>query len=776
MKPANRSVIPSLIVDVGTETGSAQVDAEFADQLQQCVVAGKSALARSQRASKRLREVLRVHSERVQAVPLPESSVDDRQLQKLHDEFRQQIDDLKVELRQLASRFESDLNASLKGLNESASYVTIALFGRSKTGKSITMEALTRGSGRTRGVGRQNTTREITPYFWPPGQKTLRVVDTPGIEAFRGDELAVMAQEYVERADLILFLVSDDKASAEELDQLGKIRTMGKSVIVLLNVKEGDVDLLLEAPDYVFDPAQLDGHARRISGYLSHNFGFAEPEVLPLHALAGWQSTQEKNPKKASALRRASRLATVEKRLESFVRTEGRAARLRSPRDCLTSYVVSAKNQLRPYAGMFRALHDSAAEQQERILERVERQLKTEKRRLPAIRNPFDEASACLPDFVDGLIARGEGGAKLNRAWGGFLEQHELDQVELNFKRGVSERLGEEISEQLTERGFDAAAKLKADNISHLFDAANASKKNEAPKMFVRAGIRTAGGVGVAALATWAVANFWNPTGWLAGGAALLVVAGSGVAGGEGAKMATDAWLESDRKALARERSKIIAKLERELSRYSDQVERSCTEWLKRMPAAVRDGLRHSFGFIEKGARSVWQVTVRTLHELDDAATELDDEWLIHCVDLVAKEHSLEVEVIGAAHCDELGVKLAVSGLHELPDGPWLDHLTRLLNSDVALIDADAPPKERVAAALDPAEVPISAVRIKVSNGGRDSRAHPRSARNVTATVELDAAQSKLAIGPGGSNVRAAQRLLGIRIRIVGPKEQESRR
>ena len=180
------------------------------------------------------------------------------------------------ELRQTLDRFVDHTATTLADayldLERNAPYVTMMPFGRTRAGKSTTMEAFTAGNGESIGVGHQHTTRDIRAYYFPTdahesGRPALRIVDTPGIEGFRGSHLAAMAEEFVERADHILFLLTDDKASATELEQFGSIRTQGKSVSVLLNVKaaDEDLDLLVESPEHVFKPAALAEHHQRIS-------------------------------------------------------------------------------------------------------------------------------------------------------------------------------------------------------------------------------------------------------------------------------------------------------------------------------------------------------------------------------------------------------------------------------------------------------------------------------------------------------------------------------
>lgn len=95
------------------------------------------------------------------------------------------------------------------------------------------MEVLTEGDGNTIGKGAQRTTRDVRIYPW----NGLEVTDVPGIGAFEGEEDEQIAFEAAKRADLILFLITDDAPQAAEADCFSRIINMGKPIICIVNVK-----------------------------------------------------------------------------------------------------------------------------------------------------------------------------------------------------------------------------------------------------------------------------------------------------------------------------------------------------------------------------------------------------------------------------------------------------------------------------------------------------------------------------------------------------------
>ncbi len=89
------------------------------------------------------------------------------------------------------------ININLLEKKKSLDHFTITLFGRTMAGKSTIREALTNGDGSTIGKGAQRTTRDIREYRW----NNLRIIDTPGIGAYEGNEdkeiaLSIIVVEY----------------------------------------------------------------------------------------------------------------------------------------------------------------------------------------------------------------------------------------------------------------------------------------------------------------------------------------------------------------------------------------------------------------------------------------------------------------------------------------------------------------------------------------------------------------------------------------------------
>lgn len=764
----------------GAEPGVPRACSSLEDQCGACVSAAQDALSRASTWREKLRELLRRHSERVARLELQRDEISHPKAGELLDELSVRFDGLKQELVVMGDQLEAELNASFKALGDSAGFVTVALFGRTKAGKSTTMEALTHGDGRTRGTGRQHTTKEVKSYFWPPGQPTLRVVDTPGIEGYQGEALAEMAEDFVERSDLILFLISDDKASAEELDRFGRIRTLGKSVIVVLNVKEEDLALLAEMPEYVFDKDRIDGHRRRIRSYLEQRFALREPEVLPIHALAAWQSTCSQQELDRSLLRAHSRIDRLERRLERFAVNEARAARLRSPRDCLVSYLDKAAQRIGPYEDTFRSLGAEGAKRRQALQRSANDLIPAELRRCELLTSKFEEAGAGLAFLVDTLVASRKSGARLNTEWSGYLSKNGLDGVETQFKKEALKRLRRALQAAFEDVSFDASHKLTGGSVAGLFEEALSIGRMENPKRVARAGVRTASSAGAGALALWAAANFWNPTGWMAA----LAVAGAGAvayAADRGAKHATGKWKEADRRKLAQERDKIVRALQDVLQQHSTAVRRSCEEWLRGLPELLGNELDQSFGYVERRCRSFRRAALKTLSGLKEAQDAIDQDWISHCAQIAGLSDD-QVSVSRAVHCETAGVKLLVEtqGPAEFTSVDWsvrVEALEQLIGSQVSVVNSRACLEDQIASALAPARLdsaaiqPIRSSRNRRKDGGPAAVKRKAPARRFE--VRAAGEEACAASGPDGANARLAARLLGVReIRIVDVSDE----
>lgn len=725
-------------------------------------------------------EAFREASDNVQFDPEAGSS---EEVKQALSAFAEQFDELQKKLDHLTGAAVKRLDSGYEELERNARFITVMLFGRTKAGKSTTMEALTCGDGSAIGVGRQHTTTDVRAYYLPrspkdkqkPSGPSLRIVDTPGIEGFQGEDLQEKADAFVEQADHILFLLSDDQASAEELQRFGNIQTQGKGVTVLLNVKtkDDDLDLLLEHPEYVFDEEEIDGHKRRIAGFLSKHFDMPPPPVLPLHARSGWLArSPETCPvplSDADLLLERSGLKAVEERLHSFVQEEALGARLRAPSDLLHGYIITLKDELRPFAGSFRAMFGHLNELRDGLKEAVVRAERRARRRLDSMSTTYELAISGVDQFVDELLEADVQGKKLHREWEEYLKTREVAEAPKRFIQQAKLAFSDEVEEHVRTATFKMNRKTTTEGLDTLLGKYHDKKDKQHKNKYARAGARAGAGAAVGGLATWAVANWWNPTGWIAGGAAAVAVAGTGALAERAAKSATDRWYESDKQELYNHRAQVIDKLKSQLQGDHEEAVSSSESWLTNTVRAYNRTADQTIGVIEASSKTLWRSTVDTLDRLDALAMNLDRHVLSLLLPLVCPEAETDITVEAVARLPGEMCKVLVRGSKELNGnvmgccigrgGSRVKHLSRLLSGErVTFVDADAPPTEQVAQALNAPRVRARDVTLRTNEEG------------CSAHLSLSGQNAGIAIGRGGSNVRLASALIDHSIHIQTPQ------
>ncbi len=726
----------------------------FVSHLRTCIGAGKNALESSRKSRDQLQNLLRGYVEAVQSIELEREEEDNESVRSALREFDEHLSDLENAIADLQRGFATEVDQSFHSLEEASDYVTVTLFGRTKAGKSTLMETLTKGDGSTIGEGAQHETTEVRPnHFWPPGQQLLRIVDTPGVEGFEGEEMTEKANQFVEQSDLIIFLVTDDKVSAGELDHFGNISTFGKPIVVLLNVKE-KVEVLAEAPDeYVFEREKIEGHKKRMERYLSENFGIEEAEVIPFHARGAWKSIQASN----EALRKASRIGEVKKRIKGFVDEEGLAARTSAPRDVLRSYVRTIKNALRPFAGKFRSLSWSAKDLQEKMDSALEQVDIFGKRRLSNMKSVFEEVSADIPQFVDNIIRNGKSGRAINAEWESFLKEHGIHEIGSEFQSEVVDQVEKEISRSADRARRAADSRFQGDDVDGVSSAFEGIQEIEGRKKVRRHGkaAMRAGAIAAGGLGAYAAVNFWNPTGWAAAAAATA----GGIAGEEAGRYAAEKWKEKTEERIKEKRDEIVGDLRDRLWSEYYSLNEELYEWLQDdVLDQLHSDLRKTLGRLESVSSSLWRRTVRMLDELDDYNQSLERRWARQCMEAeIPSVENGQIELERAAVTPEVGARLLVSSDSDANPlavcigrgGERAKQVSQRLGvNPVVFIDAGSSIEERISQALHSVDVQSADV---LTDGEKKK-----------ADVDVPGSHVGRAIGRNGENISQVEDVLGL--------------
>jgi len=426
----------------------------------------------------------------------------------------------------------SELQSSFEIKKKSLKDFSIALFGRTKVGKSTIREALTNGDGKTIGLGNQRTTKDVLFYDW----KGLRIIDTPGIEAYKGLEDAQKANEVIQQCDMIIFLTSDDSIQIGEFEAMRELQEINKYFLVIMNVKDNmgyeitetedgkkNFNLVdeyackrvLDKPDRIFDFDRLYEHRSHINEYAKKILGIKYIDVIWIHALSAFLSNQQKDDFKKKLFFNLSQISKVYNKIALEIHNNGKQRRLFSFYDSLIYYLDSIEKMLflgfkeaKFQSHFMKSKHKELHIFFEKFIE--DSNIKIENR-CSGLYIPIKE---WIPDFVDEYLGQDSSQKKLKEKM-----EYEKNKIEKQMQLLIDEIVSE-LKEKLNE--FTQQYSYDFQNI-HLNPLdVNEIKKGQFNKILKWTG------VALGALSTGALvfgeANFWNPVGWISLG--LSVVTG----------------------------------------------------------------------------------------------------------------------------------------------------------------------------------------------------------------------------------------------------------
>lgn len=646
------------------------------------------------------------------------------------------VEDARARLQELEAKLDAILSNSLRatkaGLQAKQGALdrfTVTLFGRTMAGKSTIREALTRGDGATIGKGAQRMTQEVREYTW----NALRILDTPGIGAYEGNEDRARALSAIDETDVVLFLVSSDGIQEESFKGMRTLWEQNKPLLFVLNVKR---DLqkavymrrFLADPRSVFDDSEIRGHINRIHTLADNFLGMRNIRVFPIHAQAAYLSTRPEYGEHADALAEHCRLGDLLGELETEVRRRGIVRRLQTVLD-----------------GTLVSLLDLQAELAE--------QAKTVKRAATYLKDKFGELDIWLNGFVRSANSRAETEASqlvqpLRSSVSSFIDENiEREDVAERW-RGKVKALGieawlerqqaavlDELRSRLVEFSLEMAVESK---LVGEFDAANPAQFDpwDVKRTLRRAGTGASALGGVVVVG--ALLNWWNPAGWVMGAIALASLGFAGLS-----------WLFDDReKKLQRQKARAADQLRGSIDELERKVAGSLKKWfydgvtsgllcvIRNDTKQLYDGMFDVARALGEGSRQVGTIVERLNQRL-----------------LVRTGHFVGTPIVEeriARVVREPGVRTKLLWRDESDDTRFCRHVGVALGEWVDGIP-DGPVPQKVARALRPASVSPT----KVSVSGR------------SAIARVPQHEVGRAIGRGGSNVSLASRLLGIRIKVI---------
>ena len=646
------------------------------------------------------------------------------------------VEDARARLQELETKLETTLanslrtaGAALHAKQGALHRFTVTLFGRTMAGKSTIREALTHGDGATIGKGAQRTTRDVREYTW----NSLRIIDTPGIGAYEGDEDRAQALSVIDETDVVLFLVSSDGIQEESFKGMQELRQQNKPLLFVLNVKrdlEKPVNMrrFLKDPRSVFDGNELRGHFDRIHKLAGEYLGMRDIRIIPIHAQAAYLSTRPEHEEHAAMLAEHCRLGDLLDELKSEVARRGTVRRVQTIVD-----------------GTQVSLLD--------LQEELGEQAKTVRRAAQYLEDKFSELDVWLDGFVRATNARAETEAAqlvqpLRASVSSFIDENiEREDVGHRWNRKVKaldiegwlKRQQTAIIDELRGRLIEFSREMSLE--SKLIGEFDAAKPSQFDPWDVKRSLRwisAAGGAlaGVAAVAGYfGAANFWNPVGWIAGGVSVIALGLS--------------WLFGDReKRLQRQKAKATSQLRESIEKLEHEVASGLKKWFydsvtSRLVRAIRkdtkqlySGMRDVSRSLDDGARQVGAIVEGLNRRLlvragQFVGTPVEEARIAR----VVRDQGVRAKFIwhdsndNPTFCKQVGLAI----------GEWVDGIP------------DAPIAQKIAWSLRPASV--SPTRVSISA--------------QTAVVCVSQQEVGRAIGRRGSNVSLASRLMGIRIKVI---------
>lgn len=476
------------------------------------------------------------------------------------------------QLQQVVSEFYSLHEKSYASLKEKCAQLdkfSIALFGRTMTGKSTLMEILTNGDGASISKGGQRTTRDVRSYDW----KGLKITDVPGIAAFEGREDEDLAFEAAEQSDLVLFLITDDAPQNEEAECFARVRALGKPIVGICNVKTAlndadDMSLFLKRNWFNRKRKDLDAIVRQFHEFAERYSPGRRISFAYTHLQSKFLSQQPNYKPQQSELERASRFSYIEEQIISEVVGRGIFLRWKSFIDSAVVPMLKFSEKLLEFSAQNSSSGRVLIDKQRQGKSWSDGFSKSGKEHIDTfIDREMNSLRAKIPGFAEDKYEAHDAGESWNRLVKNQNIERKakklVEQIQSEYKDGLSE-IARQLKSELNFVGkFADDCRISMDSI---FDSKRAWN-------WTTTIIST--GLG---LATLIFAS--SPLGWVAAGVVFII-------GG------LLSWLFDDREKKAREqREKLEKELEKSVSKIERNLRKALNDGFDRLEKQVSTFLR----------------------------------------------------------------------------------------------------------------------------------------------------------------------------------------
>lgn len=427
-------------------------EAEFKKALKKCSETANSAYKLSIRYAEKIEIVITQLNSDIEAVS--------HEILKLKGseqfQFTETLKQIQFDVKNISEDSLEYLVISLDKKRKHLKDFTVALFGRTKAGKSTLRETLTRGNGSTIGKGSQRTTRDVKEYFW----QGLRLLDTPGIEAYQGDDDTQKANDIIDQSDIVLFLTSDDSVQPGEFQAMAQLQQINKYFAVILNVKHDivnnleDLEMFIDIPEMVFDKDRLSQHKNHIESHIKEYLNLDNVDIVPIHAQSGFLSTQAEYQEYSSQLWELSKIEELYSLIAYQIYTHGKNLRLSTFADSL-EYFIKSINQKLAAAKCQLSVQLNFMEQKQREIEKIFAEIEKEGDRKIKDKcdSLYDLIENQIGSFVDKYSDMDINGRQ--REWKKIVNEKNIEETMKSCIEAIFLDLGEKLQEFEQEYEYD---------------------------------------------------------------------------------------------------------------------------------------------------------------------------------------------------------------------------------------------------------------------------------------------------------------------------------
>lgn len=494
-------------------------------------------------------------------------------------------------------------------------YFSIAFLGRTKAGKSTFHKVITGEETDDVGVGKLRTTRYNRVFNW----ENIRVIDTPGIGAPGGKDDTEVARSIIDEADLVCYVVTNDAIQETEFNFLTELKDKNKPIFIILNYKENiehpkRLERFLKNPKAWLenkDDKSLDGHIQRINEMISKfNYDPTLIEVVPIHLLAAKLAKKEQDSKVNKTLIDGSNINHYNKLIKQTIFRNGHLKKTQNIIDgCNYQTSFTYHKTKHDIEELNKLLNSIKGEKQGLIKYFDLEQKKTNQSISTFIINTHNQIKTDLKGFASDEYENKD----IGKAWEKFMTDKgyyetlnlKIEDVISDFQKKITDKLKESLQDLTINISKLEIQHINVNTVDYKFMA-------NITLSLIGAGLATIAILPAKVLASYAILNAWNPTGWAAAGIAVALA---------GAGYLINYGFDSKDKKIKKAIDKIITTIEPKINENEKEILKNYEVGFTDSSQQIKEKLTSAFDEMIDGLESILIV----LNSINQHAKEYSD-------------------------------------------------------------------------------------------------------------------------------------------------------